>query len=153
MKSVSFSLQCVHPMGTLNPVVLNLNRRLFLIFAYPPKTPPTVFVALNEISETLKSLLDPKSIKFPPVIVIEGALLQIPNESKFWQDPKAPMCTGPWLLGKGIVELEVFETGVPPRFRVHAYDNAMAVKGFDYESKRYITENLYRLPDLSCTNH
>ena len=29
----------------------------------------------------------------------------------------------------------------------------MAVKGFDYESKRYITEHLYRLPDLSCINH
>jgi nickel/cobalt exporter len=33
--------------------------------------------------------------------------------------------------GHGIIELEVFETGVPPRFRVHAYDNAMVVKGFD----------------------
>jgi nickel/cobalt exporter len=32
--------------------------------------------------------------------------------------------------GHGIVELEVFETGVPPRFRLHAYDNAMAEKGF-----------------------
>lgn len=33
--------------------------------------------------------------------------------------------------GQGIVELEVFETGAPPRFRVHAYDNTMAAKGFD----------------------
>jgi len=33
--------------------------------------------------------------------------------------------------GHGIVELEVFESGVPPRFRLHAYDNSMAAKGFD----------------------
>ncbi len=33
--------------------------------------------------------------------------------------------------GHGIVVLEVFETGVPPRFRLHAYDNGMAAKGFD----------------------
>jgi len=33
--------------------------------------------------------------------------------------------------GHGVVELEVFETGVPPRFRLHAYDNSMAAKGFD----------------------
>ncbi|PHM20492.1 MAG: nickel/cobalt efflux protein RcnA [Curvibacter sp. PD_MW3] len=33
--------------------------------------------------------------------------------------------------GHGIVELEVFESGVPPRFRLHAYDNCMAGKGFD----------------------
>lgn len=37
--------------------------------------------------------------------------------------------------GHGIVELEVFETGVPPRFRVHAYDNTMAAKGFDDHDK------------------
>ena len=37
--------------------------------------------------------------------------------------------------GHGIVELEVFEAGVPPRFRVHVYDNAMAVKGFDDHDK------------------
>ena len=33
--------------------------------------------------------------------------------------------------GHAIVELEVFENGVPPRFRLHAYDSAMAAKGFD----------------------
>jgi len=33
--------------------------------------------------------------------------------------------------GHGLVELEVFETGVPPRFRLHAYDNSMEVKSFD----------------------
>ena len=33
--------------------------------------------------------------------------------------------------GHGIVELEVFETGVPPRFRLHAYGDSMAAKGFD----------------------
>jgi len=33
--------------------------------------------------------------------------------------------------GHGIVELEVYETGVPPRFRLHAYDHAMAAKAFD----------------------
>ena len=33
--------------------------------------------------------------------------------------------------GHGIVELEVFETGAPPRFRLHAYDHAMAAKAFD----------------------
>ncbi|MBC7709163.1 MAG: sulfite exporter TauE/SafE family protein [Rhizobacter sp.] len=33
--------------------------------------------------------------------------------------------------GHGIIELEVFETGVPPRFRVHAYDGAMNNKAFD----------------------
>lgn len=33
--------------------------------------------------------------------------------------------------GHGIVELEVFETGVPPRFRLHAYDNSMGAKDFD----------------------
>lgn len=32
--------------------------------------------------------------------------------------------------GHGIVELEVFESGVPPRFRLHAYDDTMAAKGF-----------------------
>jgi nickel/cobalt exporter len=32
--------------------------------------------------------------------------------------------------GHGVVELEVFETGVPPRFRLHAYDDAMHAKGF-----------------------
>ncbi len=32
---------------------------------------------------------------------------------------------------QGIVELAVFETEVPPRFRLHAYDNNMAAKGFD----------------------
>ena len=37
--------------------------------------------------------------------------------------------------GHGIVELEVFETGVPPRFRVHAYDNALAAKSFDDHDK------------------
>ena len=30
--------------------------------------------------------------------------------------------------GHGIVELEVFETGVPPHFRLHSYDQTMAVK-------------------------
>ena len=33
--------------------------------------------------------------------------------------------------GHEIVELEVFEAGVPPRFRLHAYDDAMAAKVFD----------------------
>jgi nickel/cobalt exporter len=33
--------------------------------------------------------------------------------------------------GYGIVELEVFERGVPPRFRLHSYDLAMAGKAFD----------------------
>ena len=33
--------------------------------------------------------------------------------------------------GHGIVELEVFETGVPPRFRVHAYDGSTNSKAFD----------------------
>ena len=33
--------------------------------------------------------------------------------------------------GHGIVELEVFETGAPPKFRLHAYDHAMAVKAID----------------------
>ncbi|MGA8786694.1 MAG: nickel/cobalt efflux transporter [Polaromonas sp.] len=33
--------------------------------------------------------------------------------------------------GHGIVELEVFEAGVPPRFRLHAYSQAMAAQGFD----------------------
>ncbi|MFZ3126861.1 MAG: nickel/cobalt efflux transporter [Rhodoferax sp.] len=33
--------------------------------------------------------------------------------------------------GHGIVELEVFETGVPPRFRLYAFDHAMTAKGFD----------------------
>ena len=37
--------------------------------------------------------------------------------------------------GHGIVELEVFETGVPPRFRVHAYDNTLAAKSFDDHDK------------------
>ena len=37
--------------------------------------------------------------------------------------------------GHGIVELEVFETGVPSRFRVHAYDNALAAKSFDDHDK------------------
>lgn len=33
--------------------------------------------------------------------------------------------------GHGLVELEVFETGVPPRFRIHAYDGAMNSQTFD----------------------
>ena len=33
--------------------------------------------------------------------------------------------------GHGIVELEVFETGAPPRFRLHSYDLAMVAKAFD----------------------
>jgi nickel/cobalt exporter len=33
--------------------------------------------------------------------------------------------------GHGIVELEVFERGVPPRFRLHSYDLAMVGKAFD----------------------
>ena len=33
--------------------------------------------------------------------------------------------------GHGIVELEVFETDAPPRFRLHSYDLAMAAKAFD----------------------
>ena len=33
--------------------------------------------------------------------------------------------------GHDIVELEVFETGVPPRFRLHAYDHAMLAKALD----------------------
>jgi len=33
--------------------------------------------------------------------------------------------------GHGIVELEVFESGVPPRFRVHNYDASMVAKAFD----------------------
>ena len=37
--------------------------------------------------------------------------------------------------GHGIVELEVFETGAPPRFRVHVYDNAMALTRFDEHDK------------------
>ena len=37
--------------------------------------------------------------------------------------------------GHGIFELEIFETGTPPRFRLHAYDSAMATKGFDHHDK------------------
>jgi nickel/cobalt exporter len=33
--------------------------------------------------------------------------------------------------GHGIVELEVYETGVPPRFRLHAYDSSMSGRAFD----------------------
>lgn len=33
--------------------------------------------------------------------------------------------------GQGIVELEVFEAGVPPRFRLYAYDHEMGAKAFD----------------------
>ena len=33
--------------------------------------------------------------------------------------------------GHGIVELEVFEHGAPPRFRLHNYDMAMQAKAFD----------------------
>lgn len=33
--------------------------------------------------------------------------------------------------GHGIVELEVYETGVPPRFRLHAYDSSMSSRAFD----------------------
>ena len=33
--------------------------------------------------------------------------------------------------GHGIVELEVFERGVPPRFRLHSYDMAMGAQAFD----------------------
>lgn len=33
--------------------------------------------------------------------------------------------------GHGIVELEVFEGGVPPRFRLHVYSQAMVAQGFD----------------------
>ncbi len=33
--------------------------------------------------------------------------------------------------GHGIVELEVFEAGVPPRFRLHSYSQAMVAQGFD----------------------
>jgi nickel/cobalt exporter len=33
--------------------------------------------------------------------------------------------------GHGIVELEVFETRAPPRFRLHAYSQAMAAQAFD----------------------
>ncbi|MDR3369272.1 nickel/cobalt efflux transporter [Rhodoferax sp.] len=33
--------------------------------------------------------------------------------------------------GHGIVELEVFEFGTPPRFRLHSYDAATAAKAFD----------------------
>jgi nickel/cobalt exporter len=33
--------------------------------------------------------------------------------------------------GHGIVELEVFERGVPPRFRLHSYGPAMEAKAFD----------------------
>jgi nickel/cobalt exporter len=32
--------------------------------------------------------------------------------------------------GHGIVELEIFETGVPPRFRLHSYSPSMVVKEF-----------------------
>jgi nickel/cobalt exporter len=32
--------------------------------------------------------------------------------------------------GHGIVELEVFESGGPPRFRLHCFDSAMAAKAF-----------------------
>jgi nickel/cobalt exporter len=32
--------------------------------------------------------------------------------------------------GHGIVELEIFETGVPPRFRLHTYSPSMVVKEF-----------------------
>lgn len=32
--------------------------------------------------------------------------------------------------GHGVVELEVFETGVPPRFRLHAYENGMKPRHF-----------------------
>jgi len=37
--------------------------------------------------------------------------------------------------GHGIVELEIFETSAPPRFRVHAYDHAMVAKDFDVRDK------------------
>jgi nickel/cobalt transporter (NicO) family protein len=33
--------------------------------------------------------------------------------------------------GRSIVELELFERGVPPRFRLHNYDHAMKPKAFD----------------------
>ena len=33
--------------------------------------------------------------------------------------------------GHGLVELEVFESGVPPRFRLYAYSQSMAVQEFD----------------------
>ncbi len=36
--------------------------------------------------------------------------------------------------GHGIVELEIFETGVPPRFRLHAYNLAMAAQAWDAHS-------------------
>jgi nickel/cobalt exporter len=32
--------------------------------------------------------------------------------------------------GHGVLELEIFEAGVPPRFRLHAYGDGMVVKGF-----------------------
>ena len=32
--------------------------------------------------------------------------------------------------GHGVAELEIFEAGVPPRFRLHAYGDGMVVKGF-----------------------
>jgi nickel/cobalt exporter len=32
--------------------------------------------------------------------------------------------------GHGIVELEIFEAGVPARFRLHSYDQAMSIKSF-----------------------
>ena len=46
--------------------------------------------------------------------------------------------------GHDIVELEVFETGAPPRFRLHAYDHAMAAKAFD--ANVYVTLETIR-PD------
>jgi nickel/cobalt exporter len=33
--------------------------------------------------------------------------------------------------GHGLIELEVFEAGVPPRFRLHAYNPSMVVQEFD----------------------
>ena len=37
--------------------------------------------------------------------------------------------------GHGLVELEVFETGMPPRFRLHAYDSSVERELFhDHDS-------------------
>jgi nickel/cobalt exporter len=40
--------------------------------------------------------------------------------------------------GHGLVELEVFESGVPPRFRLHAYSQSMAPQGFDGSQQVFI---------------
>lgn len=43
--------------------------------------------------------------------------------------------------GHGIVELEVFETGVPPRFRLHSYTSSMRSQAFN-EHHRVLIETL-----------